>query len=87
MEDQSLSSTKMAVLLVTTPVQDLRDRVETNIRGVGGTVAIESALRIAGTLLLRVGAPPPAPWRDEGPEITLLWTGYTQKPNFCRPTL
>ncbi|GFO14956.1 hypothetical protein PoB_004146100 [Plakobranchus ocellatus] len=51
--------------------------------GVGGTVASESALRSAGTLLSRVRAPPPAPWPDGGPEkpeITLLWTGYIQKP-------
>ncbi|GFO43647.1 hypothetical protein PoB_007015200 [Plakobranchus ocellatus] len=37
-------------------------------RGVGGTVASESALRSAGTLLSRVRAPPPAPWPDGGPE-------------------
>ncbi|GFO49796.1 hypothetical protein PoB_007630100 [Plakobranchus ocellatus] len=36
--------------------------------GVGGTVASESALRSAGTLLSRVRAPPPAPWPDGGPE-------------------
>ncbi|GFO16716.1 hypothetical protein PoB_004322100 [Plakobranchus ocellatus] len=33
-------------------------------RGVGGTVASESALRPAATLLSRVRAPPPAPWPD-----------------------
>ncbi|GFO02084.1 hypothetical protein PoB_002858900 [Plakobranchus ocellatus] len=38
------------------------------VRGVGGTVASESALRSAGTLLSRVRAPPPAPWPDGGPE-------------------
>ncbi|GFO00623.1 hypothetical protein PoB_002712800 [Plakobranchus ocellatus] len=32
--------------------------------GVGGSVAGESALRSAGTLLSRVRAPPPAPWPD-----------------------
>ncbi|GFO06484.1 hypothetical protein PoB_003298900 [Plakobranchus ocellatus] len=37
-------------------------------RGVGGTVASESALRSAGTPLSRVRAPPPAPWPDGGPE-------------------
>ncbi|GFO22663.1 hypothetical protein PoB_004916800 [Plakobranchus ocellatus] len=36
--------------------------------GVGGTVASESALRSAGTILSRVRAPPPAPWPDGGPE-------------------
>ncbi|GFO29075.1 hypothetical protein PoB_005558000 [Plakobranchus ocellatus] len=36
--------------------------------GVGSTVACESALRIAGTLLSRVRAPLPAPWPDGGPE-------------------
>ncbi|GFO40001.1 hypothetical protein PoB_006650600 [Plakobranchus ocellatus] len=36
--------------------------------GVGGTVASESALRSAGTLLSRVRAPPPVPWPDGGPE-------------------
>ncbi|GFN76337.1 hypothetical protein PoB_000284300 [Plakobranchus ocellatus] len=38
------------------------------IRGVGGTVASESALRSAGTLLSRVRAPPPTPWPVRGPE-------------------
>ncbi|GFN86701.1 hypothetical protein PoB_001320700 [Plakobranchus ocellatus] len=33
-------------------------------RGAGGTVARESALRFAGTLLSRVRAPSPAPWPD-----------------------
>ncbi|GFN99367.1 hypothetical protein PoB_002587300 [Plakobranchus ocellatus] len=37
-------------------------------RGVGGSVAIESALRSAGTHLSWVRAPPPAPWPDGGPE-------------------
>ncbi|GFO26214.1 hypothetical protein PoB_005271900 [Plakobranchus ocellatus] len=37
-------------------------------RGVGSTVACESALRSAGTLLSPVRAPPPAPWPDGGPE-------------------
>ncbi|GFO02612.1 hypothetical protein PoB_002911700 [Plakobranchus ocellatus] len=36
--------------------------------GVGSTVACESALRSAGTLLARVRAPLPAPWPDGGPE-------------------
>ncbi|GFN98358.1 hypothetical protein PoB_002486400 [Plakobranchus ocellatus] len=35
--------------------------------GVGGTVACESALRSAGTLLSRVRAPPSAPRPDGGP--------------------
>ncbi|GFN91701.1 eukaryotic translation initiation factor 3 subunit f [Plakobranchus ocellatus] len=35
---------------------------------VGGTVASESALRSAENLLLRVRAPPPAPWPDGRPE-------------------
>ncbi|GFO02126.1 hypothetical protein PoB_002863100, partial [Plakobranchus ocellatus] len=40
----------------------------TSRRGVGSTVACESALRSAGTLLSRVRAPLPAPWPDGGPE-------------------
>ncbi|GFO18699.1 hypothetical protein PoB_004520400 [Plakobranchus ocellatus] len=36
-------------------------------RGVGGTVACESALRSAGTLLSRVRAPPSAPRHVGGP--------------------
>ncbi|GFO01598.1 hypothetical protein PoB_002810300, partial [Plakobranchus ocellatus] len=36
-------------------------------RGVGGTVACESALRSAGTLLSRVRAPPSAPRPDREP--------------------
>ncbi|GFN92908.1 hypothetical protein PoB_001941400 [Plakobranchus ocellatus] len=36
--------------------------------GVGGTVVSESALRSAGTLLLRVQGPLPAPWPDGGPK-------------------
>ncbi|GFN97836.1 hypothetical protein PoB_002434200 [Plakobranchus ocellatus] len=35
---------------------------------IGGTVASESALRSAGTLLSWVRASPPAPWPDGGPE-------------------
>ncbi|GFO15894.1 hypothetical protein PoB_004239900 [Plakobranchus ocellatus] len=35
--------------------------------GVGGTVAYESALRSAGTLLSRIRAPPSAPPPDGGP--------------------
>ncbi|GFN83696.1 prolyl 4-hydroxylase subunit alpha-1-like protein [Plakobranchus ocellatus] len=42
--------------------------VSTVLLGVGGTVASESTLRSAGTLLSRVRAPPPAPWLDGGPE-------------------
>ncbi|GFO49101.1 hypothetical protein PoB_007560600 [Plakobranchus ocellatus] len=38
------------------------------VGGVGGTVASESTLRSAGTLLSWVRAPPPAPWPDGGPE-------------------
>ncbi|GFO32698.1 hypothetical protein PoB_005920300 [Plakobranchus ocellatus] len=30
--------------------------------GIGGSVANQSAMRSAGTLLSRVRAPPPAPW-------------------------
>ncbi|GFO40311.1 hypothetical protein PoB_006681600 [Plakobranchus ocellatus] len=40
----------------------------TRFGGVGGTVNSESALRSAGTLLLQVRAPLPAPRPDEGPE-------------------
>ncbi|GFO04303.1 Ccr4-not transcription complex subunit 6-like protein [Plakobranchus ocellatus] len=36
--------------------------------GVGRTVASESALKSAGTLLSRVRAPPPVPWPDRGPK-------------------
>ncbi|GFO46244.1 hypothetical protein PoB_007274900 [Plakobranchus ocellatus] len=36
-------------------------------RGVGGTIACKSALRSAGTLLVRVRAPPSAPQPDRGP--------------------
>ncbi|GFO13327.1 hypothetical protein PoB_003983200 [Plakobranchus ocellatus] len=50
-----------------------------SLGGVGGTVASKSALISAGILQSRVRVPPPAPWPDGGPEITLLWTGYTQK--------
>ncbi|GFO28447.1 hypothetical protein PoB_005495200 [Plakobranchus ocellatus] len=45
-----------------------RKRKEANQGGVGSTVACESALRSAGTLLSRVRAPLPAPWPDGGPE-------------------
>ncbi|GFO40312.1 hypothetical protein PoB_006681700 [Plakobranchus ocellatus] len=38
------------------------------VRGVGGTVASESALKSAGILLLRVRATPPASWLTEGPK-------------------
>ncbi|GFO48989.1 hypothetical protein PoB_007549400 [Plakobranchus ocellatus] len=41
---------------------------EENKWGVSGTVASESALRSAGTLLSRVRAQPPASWSDGGPE-------------------
>ncbi|GFO49839.1 hypothetical protein PoB_007634400 [Plakobranchus ocellatus] len=57
--------------------------------GVGGTVASESALRSAGTILSRVRAPPPAPWPDGGPEsLRSPCCGlaiYKKKPNhtFC----
>ncbi|GFN98214.1 histone-lysine N-methyltransferase SETMAR [Plakobranchus ocellatus] len=43
-------------------------RVLHNCRGVGSTVACESALRSAATLLSRVRAPLLAPWPDGGPE-------------------
>ncbi|GFO36875.1 hypothetical protein PoB_006338000 [Plakobranchus ocellatus] len=36
--------------------------------GINSTVACESALRSAGTLLSRVRAPLPAPWPEGGPE-------------------
>ncbi|GFO31475.1 hypothetical protein PoB_005798000 [Plakobranchus ocellatus] len=39
-----------------------------NFGGVSGTVASESALRSARTLLSWIRAPPPAPWPDGGPE-------------------
>ncbi|GFO44625.1 hypothetical protein PoB_007113000 [Plakobranchus ocellatus] len=42
--------------------------IDVDNRGVGGTVASESALRSAGTLLSRIRAPPPAPWPYGGPE-------------------
>ncbi|GFN94225.1 transposase [Plakobranchus ocellatus] len=35
---------------------------------IGGSVANESALRSAGTFLLRFRAPPPTPWPDGRPE-------------------
>ncbi|GFO36993.1 hypothetical protein PoB_006349800 [Plakobranchus ocellatus] len=38
------------------------------VGGVGSTVACESALRSAGTLLSRVRALLPAPWPDGGPK-------------------
>ncbi|GFN98791.1 hypothetical protein PoB_002529700 [Plakobranchus ocellatus] len=38
----------------------------TTSAGIGGSVASESALRSAGTLLSRARAPPPAPWLTEG---------------------
>ncbi|GFN99861.1 hypothetical protein PoB_002636700 [Plakobranchus ocellatus] len=37
-------------------------------RGVSSSVASESVLRSAETLLSRVRAPPPTPWPDGGPE-------------------
>ncbi|GFO30809.1 hypothetical protein PoB_005731400 [Plakobranchus ocellatus] len=40
--------------------------------GVGGTVACESILRSAGTLLSRVRAPPSAPRPDGGPKSLRL---------------
>ncbi|GFO17683.1 reverse transcriptase-like protein [Plakobranchus ocellatus] len=43
-------------------------RALTLLGGVGSTVACESALRSAGTLLSRVRAPLPAHWPDGGPE-------------------
>ncbi|GFO32559.1 hypothetical protein PoB_005906400 [Plakobranchus ocellatus] len=42
------------------------DAPQPNERGVGGTVASESALRSAGTLLSRVRAPPRRPGLTEG---------------------
>ncbi|GFN91420.1 hypothetical protein PoB_001792600 [Plakobranchus ocellatus] len=45
-----------------------RSRPRRRPLGVGSTVACESALRSAGTLLSRVRAPLPAPWPDGGPE-------------------
>ncbi|GFN97623.1 gypsy retrotransposon integrase-like protein 1 [Plakobranchus ocellatus] len=47
------------------PLKSIRFEPRSLIKkGVGGTVAIESALRSAGTLLSRVRTPPPAPWPD-----------------------
>ncbi|GFO20263.1 hypothetical protein PoB_004676800 [Plakobranchus ocellatus] len=49
---------------------DLLQKISEKDWGVGGTVASESALRSAGTLLSRFRVPPPAPWPDvtEGPK-------------------
>ncbi|GFN83944.1 hypothetical protein PoB_001045000 [Plakobranchus ocellatus] len=44
-----------------------KDRNLGFVRGVGGTLACESALRSAGTPLSRVRAPPSAPRPDGGP--------------------
>ncbi|GFO30561.1 hypothetical protein PoB_005706600 [Plakobranchus ocellatus] len=53
---------------------------------VGGTVASESALRSAGTILSRVRAPPPAPWPDGGPEsLRSPCCGLYKKPK-TKPT-
>ncbi|GFO31647.1 hypothetical protein PoB_005815200 [Plakobranchus ocellatus] len=43
-------------------------KTSTELGNVGGTVASESAVRSAGTLLSRVRVPPSTPWPDEGPE-------------------
>ncbi|GFO22107.1 ficolin-2 [Plakobranchus ocellatus] len=47
-------------------VTDTLQPTSGRIRGVGGTVARESALISAGTLLSRFRAPPPAPRPDGG---------------------
>ncbi|GFO37627.1 hypothetical protein PoB_006413200 [Plakobranchus ocellatus] len=62
------------LLLLPLPIaHDLRFSIKVIIclpllRGVGGTVACESALRSAGTLLSRVRAPPSAPRPVGGPK-------------------
>ncbi|GFN79080.1 hypothetical protein PoB_000558600 [Plakobranchus ocellatus] len=38
-------------------------------KGVGDTVVSAPALISAGNVLLRVRAPPPAPWPDRGPQL------------------
>ncbi|GFN81326.1 hypothetical protein PoB_000783200 [Plakobranchus ocellatus] len=48
------------------------------MRGVGSTVACESALRSAGTLLLRVRAMLPAPWPDGDHLVDWLYTKKKQ---------
>ncbi|GFN92372.1 hypothetical protein PoB_001887800 [Plakobranchus ocellatus] len=55
-------------------------------RGVGGTVANESALISAGVLLSRVQAPPPVPWPDgsiSGPS-TVLFASITNDVQYGR---
>ncbi|GFO28615.1 histone-lysine N-methyltransferase SETMAR [Plakobranchus ocellatus] len=42
--------------------------LHSGVGGVGSTVACESALRSAGTILSHVRAPLPATWPDGGPE-------------------
>ncbi|GFO25237.1 hypothetical protein PoB_005174200 [Plakobranchus ocellatus] len=49
-------------------ISDCQKYMGTYPGGVGSTVACESALRSAVTLLSRVRAPLPAPWPDGGPE-------------------
>ncbi|GFO20746.1 hypothetical protein PoB_004725100 [Plakobranchus ocellatus] len=58
------------------------------LRGVGGTVACESALRSAGTLLSRVRAPSSAPRPDGVPEsknlvVDWLYTKTHRKFEIC----
>ncbi|GFO26272.1 hypothetical protein PoB_005277700 [Plakobranchus ocellatus] len=58
------------------------------IRGIGGTVASESALRSAATSLSRARAPPPAPWPDEEPESLrspCCGLAIYKKPNQTKP--
>ncbi|GFN89705.1 hypothetical protein PoB_001621100 [Plakobranchus ocellatus] len=53
-----------AYFLIRLPPSSLPLRVGS----LGGRMDSEQVLKSAGTLLLQVQAPPPAPWPDEGPE-------------------
>ncbi|GFO39012.1 hypothetical protein PoB_006551700 [Plakobranchus ocellatus] len=64
-------------------VAKTRDR---GLRGVGGRVTCESALRFAGTLLSRVGAPP-SPRRPNGGPKSLRSPCCRFKPRHRRPGL
>ncbi|GFO14351.1 hypothetical protein PoB_004085600 [Plakobranchus ocellatus] len=61
-----LNTEKINALLTSVELENLFNYLLSG--SVGSTVAIESALRPAGTFLPRVRAPPPAPWPDGGPE-------------------
>ncbi|GFN83629.1 sam-dependent methyltransferase [Plakobranchus ocellatus] len=50
------------------PDEDLMGGLENSCGIVGGTVDSKYTLISAGSYLSRVRAPPPAPWRDKGPE-------------------